>query len=492
VTGRLDTWAGGGRRPREPPLRCACLARRRPWTGRWRPPRGREGVASTCDPPRAWPGWRRLLPRPLQAPVRLHGAGPAAARRGGCTGGSVSRIVYLGGQERRRTSCQVPPQRQQTGDVLRASGVPVVGCALIVIGSGSLLRDGARSWAVAGDGSAVSQVRTSRSPSMTSSPVVAARPCRRGRGRVRSAVRRGFLSRHHAQYARQRRLRRWMIPVPPHAPPLEPLAGPGHAAIRARRPQADREPAQPHHRDRGPHPHDVLRPPAPPARGDRARPLPGRRGAGRHPLVGRPLVRGPPRPGGTRFGTRLVDSRATQVAVDPRRAFAPVRGSEATRAVLGKRAVGSSGALDLALGGVGLRRGRRDGAASRRRGRGLLAGQAHEEPSCFACPRRCACGRAGCSSKSPLWRRGLRDRQPPSSIRRAWPASPTGTCCFHPLPLIFNGLLGPSRRGPRSTSRQPGGQTEDGETFLTHPTPRGCEPSSSPASTPSLRMAPKP
>jgi hypothetical protein len=65
--------------------------------------------------------------------------------------------------------------------------------------------------------------------------------------------------------------------------------------------------------------------------------------------------------GGVQFGTRLVDSRTVQVAVPPALAFAPVR-----------RIGGSNGwyfanflwwlrgSLDLMVGGVGLRRGRRD------------------------------------------------------------------------------------------------------------------------------------
>jgi uncharacterized protein YbjT (DUF2867 family) len=65
--------------------------------------------------------------------------------------------------------------------------------------------------------------------------------------------------------------------------------------------------------------------------------------------------------GGVRFGTRLVDSRATQVSVPPVLAFAPIR-----------RIGGSNGwyfasflwrirgFFDLLVGGVGLRRGRRD------------------------------------------------------------------------------------------------------------------------------------
>jgi uncharacterized protein YbjT (DUF2867 family) len=69
----------------------------------------------------------------------------------------------------------------------------------------------------------------------------------------------------------------------------------------------------------------------------------------------------PPSWGGVQFGTRLVDSRTVQVAVPPVFAFAPIQ-----------RIGGSNGwyyanflwwlrgSLDLLVGGVGLRRGRRD------------------------------------------------------------------------------------------------------------------------------------
>ncbi len=69
----------------------------------------------------------------------------------------------------------------------------------------------------------------------------------------------------------------------------------------------------------------------------------------------------PPSWGGLQFGTRIVDSRTTEVSVPPASAFAPI-----------KRIGGSNGwyfanflwrlrgFLDLLVGGVGLRRGRRD------------------------------------------------------------------------------------------------------------------------------------
>ena len=65
--------------------------------------------------------------------------------------------------------------------------------------------------------------------------------------------------------------------------------------------------------------------------------------------------------GGTQFGTRLVDSRFRQVAVSPALAFAPILrigGSNGWYA--GNSLWRIRGFLDLLMGGVGLRRGRRD------------------------------------------------------------------------------------------------------------------------------------
>ncbi len=67
---------------------------------------------------------------------------------------------------------------------------------------------------------------------------------------------------------------------------------------------------------------------------------------------------------GVRFGTRLVDSRVTRVSVSPERAFAPViRIGGRTGWYYGNGWWWLRGLIDLAAGGPGLRRGRRDPAA---------------------------------------------------------------------------------------------------------------------------------
>ena len=65
--------------------------------------------------------------------------------------------------------------------------------------------------------------------------------------------------------------------------------------------------------------------------------------------------------GGRQFGTRLVDSRTVQVSVPPGRAFAPIeRIGGANGWYFADFLWRLRGTLDLLLGGVGLRRGRRD------------------------------------------------------------------------------------------------------------------------------------
>lgn len=65
--------------------------------------------------------------------------------------------------------------------------------------------------------------------------------------------------------------------------------------------------------------------------------------------------------GGTRFGSRLVDSRTITVAVPPEQAFAPIRRiGGRTGWYYGNWLWSLRGFLDLIIGGVGVRRGRRD------------------------------------------------------------------------------------------------------------------------------------
>ena len=66
-------------------------------------------------------------------------------------------------------------------------------------------------------------------------------------------------------------------------------------------------------------------------------------------------------PAGARFGNRLVAGRVTHVAVDPDRAFAPIAGIGGERGWYYAMWLWRlRGAIDLLIGGVGMRRGRRD------------------------------------------------------------------------------------------------------------------------------------
>jgi uncharacterized protein YbjT (DUF2867 family) len=65
--------------------------------------------------------------------------------------------------------------------------------------------------------------------------------------------------------------------------------------------------------------------------------------------------------GGTRFGSRLVDSRTTEVTLPPEKAFAPIRRiGGRTGWYFANWLWSVRGFLDLLVGGVGVRRGRRD------------------------------------------------------------------------------------------------------------------------------------
>ncbi|MGI9539792.1 MAG: SDR family oxidoreductase [Miltoncostaeaceae bacterium] len=66
--------------------------------------------------------------------------------------------------------------------------------------------------------------------------------------------------------------------------------------------------------------------------------------------------------GGVRYGMRLVDSRSVTVPVPPHHAFAPIRRIGGDRGWYYADSLWKlRGAMDAALGGVGMRRGRRDG-----------------------------------------------------------------------------------------------------------------------------------
>jgi uncharacterized protein YbjT (DUF2867 family) len=298
----------------------------------------------------------------------------AAARHFGqaAHAAGVRRIVYLGGLGAAKQSelSEHLRSRQQTGDVLRASGVPVVELrASIVIGSGSLSYEMVRAlverlpvmvcprWV---------QVRTQPiAIDDLVAYVLAARDLPPEAEGVYEIGGPDVVSYRDImlEYARQRGLRRWLIPVPLLTPRLSSLwlglVTPLYARVGRKLIESLRNPTV------------VTSDRARAAFAVRPRPL--------REAIARALSREdaelaatrwsdalssaalPPPWGGARFGTRLVDSRARVVKAAPARAFTPVRR-------LGGRAGwywGNAmwklrGAIDLAVGGPGLRRGRRD------------------------------------------------------------------------------------------------------------------------------------
>jgi uncharacterized protein YbjT (DUF2867 family) len=298
----------------------------------------------------------------------------AAARHFGqaAHAAGVRRIVYVGGlgaAERDELSAHLR-SRQETGDVLRASGVPVVELrASIVIGSGSLSYEMVRALV-----ERLPVMICPRWVGVRTQPiavddlvayVLAARDLPEGAEGVYEIGGPDVVSYRDImlEYARQRGLRRWLIPIPLLTPHLSSLwlglVTPLYARVGRKLIESLRNTTV------------VTTDRARTAFAIRPRPL--------REAIARALSREDAemadtrwsdarssaalaRPwGGTRFGSRIVDSRACVVAAAPREAFAPVRR-------LGGRAGwywGNvfwklRGAMDLAVGGAGLRRGRRD------------------------------------------------------------------------------------------------------------------------------------
>jgi len=284
----------------------------------------------------------------------------------------VRRLVYLGGlgaTERSELSEHLR-SRQQTGDVLRASGVPVVELrASIVIGSGSLSYEMVRALV-----ERLPVMVCPRWVDVRTQPIaiddlvaylLAARDLAEGAEGVYEIGGPDVVSYRDImlEYARQRGLRRWLIPVPFLTPRLSSLwlglVTPLYARVGRKLIESLRNRTV------------VTSDRSRTAFAIRPRPL--------REAIARALSledaelaatrwsdalssAALPAPwGGARFGTRLVDSRARVVEASASRAFAPVRR-------LGGRAGwywGNAmwklrGAIDLAVGGAGLRRGRRD------------------------------------------------------------------------------------------------------------------------------------
>jgi uncharacterized protein YbjT (DUF2867 family) len=291
----------------------------------------------------------------------------AAARAAG-----VRRIVYLGGLG--DTADNLSPHlksRHETGDILRQGGVPVVEFrASIVIGSGSLSFEMVRALV-----ERLPVMICPRWVGVQAQPIaiedlveylVAALDLPEGASDIfevggPDAVTYGDIMR---EYARQRGLRRLMLPVPFLTPRLSSLwlglVTPLYARVGRKLIDSMRNPTTVG-TDR------ALRafPVRPRSLGEAiARAISVEDAEQAATRWSDALSAGGMRPhawGGVRFGARLVDSRAVAVGVPPAQAFAPVRRIGGTEGwYRGDALWRLRGFADLLVGGIGMRRGRRD------------------------------------------------------------------------------------------------------------------------------------
>ncbi len=289
----------------------------------------------------------------------------AAARDAG-----VRRIVYLGGLGEGPDLSPHLASRQEVGRALAASGVPTIELrAGIVIGSGSTSFEMIRALV-----DRLPVMITPRWVSTRTQPIaiedVVACLAAAGQAGVDGSrileiggpdqVSYGELMR---EYARQRGLRRLMIPVPALTPRLSSLwlglVTPVYARVGRELVEGLRN-------------ETVVRDPGP------ARELLGVRPRGVRDAVARALVNedrefaetrwsdalssGPaPAVRTAAFGSRLIDSRSERVPVPPAAAFAPIRRIGGPRGwYYGRVLWRVRGLVDLPFGGAGMRRGRRD------------------------------------------------------------------------------------------------------------------------------------
>ncbi|MFM7163131.1 MAG: SDR family oxidoreductase [Planctomycetaceae bacterium] len=287
------------------------------------------------------------------------------------TRAGVKRIVYLGGLgSRDQNLSKHLRSRQETGDVLRTADVQVIEFrASIVIGSGSLSFEMIRAL-------------TERLPVMIcpkwvqvlAQPIaiedllqylVAALDLPSGPSQVfeiggPDQVSYGQIMR---EYARQRGLRRWLIPVPLLTPYLSSLwlglVTPLYARVGRKLVESLRNPTL--------------------VSNNLAESIFEIRPRGVADAIARALVQedhevtqtrwsdalssaGPARSyGGQRLGSRIIDSRTRRVECSPQKAFEPIRRIGGTTGwYYGDWLWKLRGFLDLLVGGVGVRRGRRD------------------------------------------------------------------------------------------------------------------------------------
>ena len=285
----------------------------------------------------------------------------------------VERIVYLGGlgnSDDERLSPHLR-SRQETGEALRAPGVPVIEFrASIILGSGSLSYELIRAlverlpvmlcpaWVrIPAQPIAIEDVVTYLRAALDLPPGPH-RTVEIGGADVTS------YDRIMREYAHQRGLRRIFIPVPVLTPYLSSLwlglATPIYARVGRKLVESLRNPTvvrDDSARRLFPSVHPMgLRRAIARARRNEDRAFAATRWNDALSATVEPAAYG-----GVRFGSRLVDSRAVTVPVPPAAAFAPIRRIGGTTGwYYGNALWRLRGFLDILAGGVGLRRGRRD------------------------------------------------------------------------------------------------------------------------------------
>lgn len=283
----------------------------------------------------------------------------------------VQRIVYLGGLGvPDATLSSHLRSRQEVGDVLRSGGVPVIEFrASVVIGSGSVSFELIRALV-----ERLPVMITPRWVKTLAQPIaiedlidylVQAVMLPGDQSRVfeiggADQVSYGDIMR---EYARQRGLRRLMIPVPVLTPRLSSLwlglVTPIYARVGRKLIDGVRNPTVV--RDSGALEVFTIRPRGLSQAVERALRKEDQELATTRWSDAISSSTTPRNWGGVRFGTRLVDSRTVQVDVPPATAFQPIQRIGGANGWYGANWLWRlRGLLDLAAGGVGLRRGRRD------------------------------------------------------------------------------------------------------------------------------------
>ena len=283
----------------------------------------------------------------------------------------IQRIIYLGGLGNQDDALSAHlKSRHEVADILRSSGIPTIEFrASIVIGSGSLSFEIIRAlvqrlpvmicprWVdVKAQPIAVEDVVAYLVEALDL-PLEQSAVFEIGGADQMSY---GEIMR---EYARQCGLRRWMIPVPVLTPRLSSLwlgfVTPVYARIGRKLVDSMRNPTLVH--DPAALAVFTIKPRGLQASIERALLNEDREFALTRWSDALSSGGKPPSWGGVQFGTRLVDSRSAHVACPPASAFAPIQRIGGSRGwYFANFLWWIRGSLDLLVGGVGLRRGRRD------------------------------------------------------------------------------------------------------------------------------------